>query len=274
MRYPDLPSETKGLIQSRLVDLERRSQAAKKEHEDAIVRLIDTNTWPVTRSHQDRRSGNDQEQKELVQCVAGLKDAIAELHAAVNDLAAKRAASNANPQPPPSAPPSTTPSSADPRPRKRRRLSTDDVDMLDLSDQRRTSSTYVDTDDDDLEQLHDKLHGLESRLVEVENTMTQHDRDINDELESRMEEKMATLRIAHKDKLSPTVETGEIIDHFNHRKFEEAEKNLNVAGEEIRELAEAMAGLLIQADSQGKEIKQLREENARLRAECAAVSAR
>jgi chromosome segregation ATPase len=268
--HPD--DESKDLTQKRIADIEKRSQAAKKEHEDAIVRLIEANTWPITKT-QDRRTGNE-EYKELVLCIAGLRDTITELHTAVNDLVAKRSTSNAQPQPsplpvPPAPLPSRTSSSTtvinlDPRPRKKRRISTDDVDMVDISEAsgkaQRIPPSY---NANDLDHLNDKLSTLDSRLSDVENTLTQYDREITEELESKMDEKVAELRLVDKSSKHEHSSVNEAII----RKFEEAEQNLNVAGEEIGELAEAMASLYIQVDLQLNEIKQVKAENAQLKAE-------
>jgi hypothetical protein len=79
-----------------------------------------------------------------------------------------------------------------------------------------------------------------------------------------MDEKVAELRLVDK---SSKHEHASAVNEAIIRKFEEAEQNLNVAGEEIGELAEAMASLYIQVDLQLNEIKQVKAENAQLKAE-------
>jgi hypothetical protein len=265
-RYPHLPESDKTQLQARLADLEQRSQAAKKAHDDAIARLTETDTWPVTRR-------GEPDYKLLVLCIVELRDTITEMHDALNDLVAQRNNTYIAPPPPPPVPSSSAPSMAmdiDRRPLKRRRMSEDDAVDSSVQSSKRTRGSSG-----DLDLIRNKILALEKRLSDFEITMNQHDKEVEAEIDARMDEKLEALKElrAAPAPSDTKLEPGEDQNLLTEKdKLQAAEQNLTTVGDEIEELAEAVGGLILQSSSHETEIAMLKQDNEHFTTQTVMVS--
>src|SRR3984957_4682786 len=242
--FAHLPEEDRIRLRARVVDLESRSQEKKKLYDTIIAQLVETEVWPIAKRPEDSESGYNQ----LFKYVAELRDTVTEMNALLHDMIAQRNIRISSEQ---------EAEQDHSRPSKRRRLSTD-----------RTISQgeALPPDSAGLEQIQDKLTGFEESLSNFENNLTQHDRELGDELDSRLAVRLDELRASGKvaaamaNKKTPPSEA-------HSRALREIELNINTTGDQISELAEVVGNLILQSNSHDAVISQLKQENDELKSQ-------
>ena len=250
--FAHLPEEDRIRLRARVVDLESRSQEKKKLYDTIIAQLVETEVWPIAKRPEDSESGYNQ----LFKYVAELRDTVTEMNALLHDMIAQRNIRISSEQ---------EAEQDHSRPSKRRRLS------IDRTISQGEALPHLPPDSAGLEQIQDKLTGFEESLSNFENNLTQHDRELGDELDSRLAVRLDELRASGKvaaamaNKKTPPSEA-------HSRALREIELNINTTGDQISELAEEVGNLILQSNSHDAVISQLKQENDELKSQFLLVS--
>ena len=243
--FETLPSAVRDSFHAGLANATASCEKKKASLNKALSKLSETDFWPSIPS----QNVGDMEAKlkEAKTMLGGLADSVGQLYKRIEDLYEQRSGR-------PSAGPSTADESAtaaaggegDTHTKKRRRLSDDGADEA-SPDMR-----------EDVESIRDTIREIEDRMQEMENDVTQHSRNIMEQLEAKMDEKIeeiarsADISALAVDQLGP--QTAQTIQTF--------QENFAHADREIAELAQEMADLIPQLDALQRENDLSKQEEA------------
>ncbi|KAI9509394.1 hypothetical protein F5148DRAFT_769174 [Russula earlei] len=235
--FDTLPSDVKDAFRAGLKNAEASCERKKVSLNSSIDKLSETDFWlPIPSQKVGDMEARLKEAKTLL---GGLADSVSQLYKRIESLHGQRYGH-----------PGTKPSSADDgaktageaagdgdsRKKKRQRLSIGGSDAV--------ADTVSHDVRDDIESITDTIREIEDRLLEVENDMTQHSRNILEQLEVNVDEKIE--EIARSADISALVEaqlrpqTAQTIQAFD--------ESLAQADRDIGELAHEMADLISQLD--------------------------
>jgi predicted nucleic acid-binding Zn-ribbon protein len=234
-RYASLSEEDKAQLRSQLADLEAKCEEKKRLRDEASARLAETEVWPIEGTLE-----TDASLRKMLTYVAELRDKVMEMNKLLNNMIARR---NIQPQEPN---PNGMAMDVDSRPSKRSRGASVDT--------RRDDQAVAVAE---LEHLHDKLRGFEQNLSDFENSVTQHDRELEEEVDSRLNDRITDIRGADvKPSMKSHAET-----------LAGIEQNLNMTGDQVGELAEEVGQLILQSSAQKAELHRLKQENDLLKSQ-------
>jgi DNA repair exonuclease SbcCD ATPase subunit len=252
--FSTLPSDIRDAFHTGLANATATCEKKKASLNKALNKLSETDFWPPMPS----QNVGDMEAKlkEAKTMLGGLADSVGQLYKRIESLYEQRTGR-------PSAGPSTAAADeaaggdGDTHNKKRRRLSGDGGD-----------SAAVDTASpemmrEDVESIKDAIREIEDRLQEMENDMTQHSRNIMEQLEAKVDEKIEEIARSADisalvgdggggDQLGP--QTAQTIQTF-HENFAQADR-------EIAELAQEVADLMPQLDTLQRENDRSKQEEA------------
>jgi hypothetical protein len=249
--FAQLPQQDQTRLNTRVRDLESKSQEKRNLYDTLIAQLVETEVWPIAKRPEDSELGYNQ----LFKYVAELRDTVTEMNALLHDMIAQRNIRISEQET----------EQEHSRPSKRRRLS---IDRTIIQEE---AFLRVPPDSAGLEEIQDKLTGFEESLSNFENNLTQHDRELGDELDSRLAVRLDELRASGKvaaamaNKKTPPSEA-------HTRALREIELNINTTGDQISELAEEVGNLILQSNSHDAVISQLKQENDELKSQFVLVS--
>jgi hypothetical protein len=249
--FAQLPQQDQTRLNTRVRDLESKSQEKRNLYDTLIAQLVETEVWPIAKRPEDSELGYNQ----LFKYVAELRDTVTEMNALLHDMIAQRNIRISEQET----------EQEHSRPSKRRRLS---IDRTIIQEE---AFLRVPPDSAGLEEIQDKLTGFEESLSNFENNLTQHDRELGDELDSRLAVRLDELRASGKvaaamaNKKTPPSEA-------HTRALPEIELNINTTGDQISELAEEVGNLILQSNSHDAVISQLKQENDELKSQFVLVS--
>ncbi len=236
--FNTLPSEIRDAFNANLANATTTCERKKATLNKALNKLSETDFWPTIPA----QNVGDMEVKlkEAKTMLGGLADRVGQLYKRLESLYGQRNGhSNAGPSEG-----ATVASSGDGHAKKRRRLSVDGTSIAAAD----TSSPEM---REDVESIRDTIREIEDRLQEMENDMAQQSRNIIEQLDAKMDEKIE--EIARSADISALVgdrqlgpQTAQTIQTF-HENFAQADR-------EITELAQDVADLIPQLD-------ELRREN-------------
>jgi hypothetical protein len=185
--------------------------------------------------------------------LGSLADSVVQLYKRIEGLYGQR------PGPPRPSPPGADESAAatgggdgEFRARKRRRVSS--VDGGDNEDVTTTPPEVR----EDVESIKDTIREIEDRLQDVENDMTQHSRDIIEQLEAKMDEKIE--EIARSADVVSLVETQ--LGPQTAQTLQAYSEGFAQADQEIAELAQEMADLIPRLDELQRDNDLFKQEDA------------
>lgn len=227
-RAPNLPADGKSKLEAELTRLTTKRDETKKKMEDYIIQLIKSDSWPVTpRSEQEE--GEVEKYQEMIKYLTTLNETASEMRATLNDLRERKVSTLNNDAMDVDEGPSS-------RPLKRRRLSD--------GEQAATSGPA----DEDIEAFREKLTSLEGRFSNFENDFTAQDADLRDEFKDQLEAKFE--QFAQSSVAAP--------GQLPEEPYKEVKENLEATGKDVEELAGEISILIIQSDTQEKELAAVR----------------
>jgi hypothetical protein len=233
--------DDKLLITTRISELEEQCENKKQEFNTVIVKLMETNYWPVLQAPD--MSGAEEKYQDLKKVVTELKDVVTKINGDLHLIITDR---NLDRQSGDQGEPAMDGSR---RPAKRRRV--DDSEEIGVF---QDGSTF-----EEFENIRDGLANLERRLSDVSNDMTQRDADMMDQIVDVVDAKW--------EDAGPPLSG---VDDFG--KLQEVQNNLNSTETDVGGLADEIGKLMIREPELTAEIQQLKKENAKIREDCAAVS--
>jgi phage shock protein A len=248
--FGTLPSAVRGAFQASLANATATCEKKKASLNKALNKLSETDFWPSIPA----KNVGDMEAKlaEAKTMLGGLADSVSQLYKRIESLYERRTGRSSSG---PSQGATVASASRDgdtAHPKKRRRLSVDGGD---------TTATDMTSPDmrEDVESIRDTIREIEDRMQEMENDLTQHSRNIMEQIEAKMDEKIE--EIARNADISALVEdhklglqTAETIQTF-HETFAQADR-------EITELAQEVGGLIPQLDALQRENDLSKQEEA------------
>ena len=235
--FNTLSSDVKAAFEASLKSAEATYERKKVSFNGAIVKLSETNFWPPVSS---QNAGEmESKLKEAKLMLGSLADSVGQLYKRIESLYGQRPGARPSGASTSDAGGSATAAEGgdgDPRAKKRRRISSaDGGDNEDATPQEVR---------EDVEAIRDTIREIEDRLREVENDATQHSRDIIEQFEAKLDEKIE--EIARSSDVAALVETqlgpqtAQTIEAYNEG-FAQADR-------EISELAQEMADFIPRLD--------------------------
>lgn len=249
--FSTLPSDIRDAFHTGLTNATATYERKKVSLNKALNKLSETDFWPSMPS----QNVGDMEAKlkEAKTMLGGLADSVGQLYKRIEGLYEQRTGQ-------PSAGSSTA--AADEAAadhgnthnnKKRRRLADD------ASDTAADTASPASDMREDVESIRDAIREIEDRIQEMENDVTQHSRNILEELEAKMDEKIEEIArsadistLVGGDQLGP--QTAQTIQTF-HENYAQADR-------EIAELAQEVADLLPQLDTLQRENDRSKQEEA------------
>ena len=247
--FNSLPSAIRDAFQASLANATAIYEKKKASLNKALSKLSETDFWPPI----PEKNVGDMEAKlvEAKTMLGGLADSVSQLYKRIESLYERRTGrSSAGP----SGGATVASASGDgdtTHTKKRRRLSVDGSDTAaDMSspDMR-----------EDVESIRDTIREIEDRLQEMENDMTQHSRNVMEQIEAKIDEKIED--IARNADIAALVDdhklgsqTAETIQTFQET-FAQADR-------EIAELAQEVGDLIPQLDALQRENDLSKQEEA------------
>jgi phage shock protein A len=245
--FNTLPSAIRDSFQASLANATTACERKKASLNKALSKLSETDFWPAVPS----QNLGDMESKltEAKTMLGGLADSVSQLYKRIESLYERRTGGGS------SEGGTVAPGSGDgdaTHTKKRRRLSVDGGD---------TAATDTTSPDmrEDVESIRDTIREIEDRLQEMENDLNQHTRNIMEQLEAKMDEKIE--EIARQTDISALVgdhklgsQTAETIQTF--------QDNFDQADREIAELAQEVGDLIPQLDALQRENDISKQEEA------------
>jgi hypothetical protein len=249
--FAQLPPEDKLSLNTRLAQLESECQEKRQQRDEFIAQLVESESWPIVRGSQQ----DDFAHKKLFTYVGELRNTITEMNKALVEVIEQRNARGRSPVPP--GLPDDAMDVNNNRPLKRRRVSPN-------GNARGPRGETIAPKE--LEHVQDKLIDFERTLSDFENSLTQHDRELEDEMVSRMEQRFDEIFAAKP--LPPSVASAPDIakpasgsmSEASMQILREIEKNVNVTGDQVGELAQEVGNLIVQSSLHEKEISHWTKE--------------
>lgn len=223
-------------------ELEKQCEDKKQQFDAAIAKLMETNYWPVLQPPD--MSGAEEKYQDLKKVVTELKDVVTKINGDLQLIFADRKLSRFGDQ-------GEQAMDASHRPAKRRRV--DDGEDIGIFRGGYTSEEF--------DNLRDSLVNLERRVSDVSNDMTQRDSDMMDEIVDVVDSKWEGAGPPQGDFA---------VDDLD--KLRRVKNDLNSTEADVSVLADEIGKLMIREPELSAEIKRLKEENVKIREDCAAVS--
>lgn len=239
--FANTSEDDKSLLTSRVSELEEQCKGKKQEASTMVVKLMETNYWPVLQAPDI--SGAEEKYQDLKKVVTELKDVVTKINSDLQLIVADRNLDGK------SGDLGEEAMDGSRRPAKRRRV--DDNEEIGVFQDGYTSEEF--------ENIRDSLTNLERRLSDVSNDMTQRDANMMDQITDIVDAKWEDAG----PPLSGVDDSG---------KLQELQDNLNSTEADVGVLADEIGKLMLREPDISAEIQQLKEENAKVREDCASVS--
>jgi hypothetical protein len=247
--FASLSEDDKLLLTNEISDLETKCESKKQELNTTVAKLMETNYWPVLQPPDIIEA--EKKYQDLKNVVTELKDAVTKVNGDLEFIVANLNLSRT------SGAQGEQAMDVDRRPTKRRRVDDDEeIGVFSSNGQGYTTEEF--------ENIRDSVANLERRLSDLHNDLTQRDADMMDEIAEAIDAKWEDAgppQVSQDD--SKVGDSG---------KLQQVEDNLTTTGADVGALAEEVGKLMVREPELAAEMQQLKEENARIRNNCAAVS--
>ncbi|KAG1782511.1 hypothetical protein EV702DRAFT_386306 [Suillus placidus] len=216
---------------------ELRCEAKKNEISDSIQKLTASEFWPALKppdlqSVEAKFFGMKQQ-------ISGLKDSVGELSTSFSTLLRLKDASGSG-QPP----------------LKKRRLE---------GEAATAGSSEVTFSLSALDDIQARLSGVDSQLLDLQNDILQRDTIVGDEIESRIDARLEEVKIfSDEDDVNPPPA---VVTALVQAETAKALDMINITGQQLGEVAQEVANLMIQSKGTDDEATRLRLENEQLKTE-------
>lgn len=216
---------------------ELRCEAKKNEISDSIQKLTASEFWPALKppdlqSVEAKFFGMKQQ-------ISGLKDSVGELSTSFSTLLRLKDASGSG-QPP----------------LKKRRLE---------GEAATAGSSEVTFSLSALDDIQARLSGVDSQLLDLQNDILQRDTIVGDEIESRIDARLEEVKIfSDEDDVNPP---SAVVTALVQAETAKALDMINITGQQLGEVAQEVANLMIQSKGTDDEATRLRLENEQLKTE-------
>lgn len=219
---------------------ELRCEAKKNEIADCIQRLAASDFWPALKPP-DLQSVEAK--------FVGMKQQISELKDSVSELSTSFSALLRSKDP------GTASRSSEP-PLKRRRLEGDDT---------AEGSNEVTFSLSALDGIQARLSGVDTQLLDLKNDILQRNTIMEDEIESRIGARLEEVEIfPDEDDMNPS---SAAVTAVVQAETARALDMINITGQQLGEVAQEVANLMIQSQGTDNEAARLRQENDQLKTE-------
>lgn len=246
--FANLSEDDQLLLTTEISDLERQCESKKQELNTTIAKLMETNYWPVLQPPDI--NGAEKKYQDLKNVVAELKDAVTKVNGDLEFISANLNLGRT------SGAQSEQAMDVDRRPTKRRRVDdNEEIGVFSSNGQGYTTEEF--------ENIRDSVVNLERRLSDLHNDLTQRDGDMMDEITEAIDAKW-------EDAGPPQVSQGDS-KVGDSGKLQQVEDSLTSTGADVGALAEEVGKLMVREPELAAEMQQLKEENARIRSNCASV---
>lgn len=238
--FESLPSEIRNSFHASLANATASCERKKASLNKALTKLSETDFWPSISP--ENVVDMEVKLKEAKTMLGGLADSVSQLYKRIEGLYERRSG-------PPTADEGATAAAGgdgDTHTKKRRRLS-EDGEIADSPDMR-----------EDVESIRDTIREIEDRMQEMENDITLHSRNIVEQLETKMDEKIE--EIARSADISSLA--GEQLRPQTVQTIQAFQEDFALADREIAELAQEMADLIPQLDELQRENDRSKQEDA------------
>lgn len=215
---------------------ELRCETKKNEISDSIQKLTASDFWPALKPP-DLQSVEAK--------FFGMKQQISELHNSVGELSTSFSALLRL----------KDPGTAGEPPLKKRRLEGDDA----AGPSEATFSLSA------LDGIQARLSGVDSQLLDLQNDILQRNTIVGDEIESRIDARLEEVEIfPDEDDINPSPN---IVTTAVQAETVKALNSINSTGQQLGELAQEVANLMMQSKGTDDEAMRLRQENDQLKTE-------
>lgn len=261
-RFVDVSEEEKSRLKTQLTALETQFDLKKKDLNAVTQRLIESEFWPVL--PKDVGVGVRGSVEELQGQVKGIYEAIEKLQSM---RLSSSGSGSADP------PMSSTPTEEADRPGKRRRLTNGDTEMNTTPTPAKEQVQHPALAED-LDQLKDRVLGLEDKLSDMQNELVQYDHTMLLSLQEEMDAKFEQYDSAPRSSLPVSAPPAPIVPATpqDTTKITELDMKLSNAGDEITFIANEVAQLIKRNSSRDDEMNVLSDENKQLKTRITLVS--
>lgn len=115
--------------------------------------------------------------------------------------------------------------------------------------------------------LRDRIRSIDHRVLELDNSLTQHARDVISEFDTTLDEKIGEILTDP----STVAQAGDLVSPVVQQAIEKLNKEVSEAGGDIQVIADEVAELIAQSGSMTKQNVRLQVENDKLQIEIAEV---
>ncbi|KAI0372860.1 hypothetical protein BV20DRAFT_963270 [Pilatotrama ljubarskyi] len=248
-QYENLPEEDKAALQKLIAATTSRFQEKQQELNRIAGQLIPEDFWPFAQRAQQAADPGFQMMTEVLASVKRdvqeLHGSLASVHTSLPSAAATAVPSGPTPAPKPE--PGEITGNTTTRPKKRRRLSTDqggDIAALSSSE---------------LEKMQDRLAALTHRISDLQNDLLQYDSRVADEVEAQLDYRMAGLRLGVGGEAEP------LADPEAQRRVEQLAQDVALAQSRTAEAEAELAKLQSYGQTRDEKNTSMQKENDALR---------
>ncbi|KAH9951893.1 hypothetical protein B0H21DRAFT_705064 [Amylocystis lapponica] len=270
-RFVEIPEEARVQMDAQSADVMRQCEEKKQALNAIVAQLTGADVWPAEPLGQRILDGSPAEMKaSIIELKANVQHIFDALRKAAPTVGSDtKLVDTMDPQLSPHQGP----------PAKRRRLSPA-LNQLSLAV---SSGDKAQLGSNALDEVMDLLRKFESRLSDLENDMIQHDNDLLEEVEGRIQNKLEGLQSDHSLPLLSSSEPGgqiqavvaaeqqPALDVPQGRKLEEFRQEVDTLGEQVGELAQEVANLILEMRAKDEEAQRLRQDNELLMQEVDAL---
>lgn len=272
-RLVDISEETRERLSKQLAELEAQWDKKRLELNSAVFRLIDAEYWPVVSQPLDPMSP-DERFRAMRETVWELRDKVKELSETMKQVNERLEASK--PVPPPTA---STVAEAGGPPLKRRKVSVPEEEGEVPSTAEPSSSTSVPVhaslDAEQLNTITEQFASLETRVEDLENELIQTDRNVLEQLEEKLEERLGQLNLRDGQSAEGSGARAEAPPDTGQQDAKQlAALQTIVSGvsNDIEELAGEVANMISNSGGIEDQVQRLTKENEEMRKQIAKVS--
>ena len=245
-RRGGLSTEDEARMIAKTRSLEVMYETKKKEIFDVVQKLTASDYWPAVKPPDLQNL--EAKFLSMRQHITQLRDSVNDLNSNFNALLKSKDKDA-----------STTSNDSGEPPLKRRRLEGEDAGA-DISETTLPSGA--------LEEIQDRLTSVARQLSDLQNDIFQRDAIMGDEVEARIDARLEEMDLFQEVDMSPSREAVTAAVQAETAKGLEM---IRVTGEQLGEVAQEVATLMLQSKGTDDEAARVRQENEQLKAEIAQV---
>ncbi|KAI0062264.1 hypothetical protein BV25DRAFT_1916182 [Artomyces pyxidatus] len=245
--YQALGPEVRATVTTELANTVAKSQEKKESLNGLITKLVESGFWPVLSPH--NLENLDGKLKDMRESLSGLHDGVSQLQSSLTKVAAQHLRrQGVVVLTGESTPMDVDAEGGSSRPAKRRRMS---------------DSSQEPRDDlaagmqEAIEKLHDRIRSIDDRVLELDNNLTQHSRDVLEDFEGRLDAKVDEIKGMDDTGAAPSDQIGQQAAE----QLKVLQDRYEESGNDITELAKEIADLIGKLNESKEENERLAKEN-------------